>query len=67
MIFSAKHLWKPVVKGAEKAKTHAAEDDIMKVTNDPVGVVEVDIGGQGSLKEARETSDGKMEDKRESK
>jgi hypothetical protein len=50
----AKHLWKPIVKRSEKAKTHAAEDDIMKVTNDPVSIVEMDIGSQapGRVREA---------------
>ena len=57
MIHTAKHLWEPVMEGPEDGKSCPPEDDIMKVSHNPVGIMEMDIRGKGSLKEACQPSD----------
>ena len=65
VIHPAKHLREPVMKGCEKAKSHPAEDDVVKMAWYPVGIVEVHIGCQCPLDQACKSTDRKEKDKGE--
>ena len=42
------HFREPVMKCGEQAESHAAEDDIMEMAHDEVGIVQVDVGRKGA-------------------
>ncbi len=45
--------------GAEKGKARAAEDDIMKMADNELGVMDVDVGGGSAEDQPGQPADGK--------
>ena len=65
VVHPAKHLGEPIVKGGKKAKPHSAKDDVVEMGWDPVGIVEMHVGCQGALDQARKPANREEEDKGE--
>src|SRR5215204_2842341 len=60
---SASKLWRPIVKRTEEGKHRTTDQDIVKMSNDEVGVVNLQIDGDARLHNARHTSE--YEDEKE--
>src|SRR4030042_5671519 len=67
VIQPAEHLGEPVMEGCKKTESHAAEDDVVKMGRDPISIVEVHIGRQGSLDQARQPTNRKEKNEGETK
>src|SRR5580698_9837617 len=55
----ASDLWKPEMDTAQVCHHHSAHHHVMKVSDDEVGIRNVDIDGHGGEEKAGETSDRK--------
>jgi len=55
-----------VVQPTDHGDDGAAHHDIVEVGDDEIGVVEVDVGGEGAEVEAGQTADGEDEDEAQS-
>ena len=64
-IAAAVELGEPVVHGGEKGEAGAAEDDVVEVADDELGVVDMDVGGSCAEDQAGEPADGEEEDEAE--
>ena len=56
VIHPAEHLGEPVMEGCKKTESHPAKDDVVKMGWDPISIVEVHVGRQGSLDQARQST-----------
>jgi hypothetical protein len=54
-----------VVDAGEEGDDRAAHHDVVEVGDDEVGVVEVEVGGEGAEGEAGEAADGEEEEEEE--
>jgi hypothetical protein len=60
-VHPAEHLGPPVVQPAEERDDRAAHHHVVEVGDHEVGVVQVDVGGQGAEEQARSAADGEQE------
>ena len=58
---AAVELGEPVVHGGKEGEAGAAEDDVVEVPDDELGVMDMNVGGGGAEYQSREPADGEEE------
>ena len=61
VVETATHFGEPIIEGAKDSEEDGANDDVMKVSNDKIGIGELPIEGSSTQHNASESSNEELE------